>query len=155
MPQARLGRLCLLANLDKLLHCPGAASTPYTNATGCHCHSWQSTGSSRSSPPGNRPGTAPRYCSPSLPGPERRFGRLSALRTHTKAPSEMDFHSETLRALNRPGAARTVRRVRRTGRVRRTTLPRRGHRKPPPTRSAVFRARTAGAPGTPASKAVQ
>ena len=34
--------------------------------------------------------------------------RLSALRAHPKAPSKMDFHRKTLRALNRPWAARTV-----------------------------------------------
>ena len=38
----------------------------------------------------------------------RRFGRLSALHAHTKAPYRMDFHSKPLRALNRPKAARTV-----------------------------------------------
>jgi hypothetical protein len=38
----------------------------------------------------------------------RRFRRLSALRAHTKAPYEMDVHRETLRALNRPWAARTL-----------------------------------------------
>jgi hypothetical protein len=38
----------------------------------------------------------------------RRFGPLSALRTHTKAPYKMDFNGKTLRALNRPGRARTV-----------------------------------------------
>jgi hypothetical protein len=38
----------------------------------------------------------------------RRFWRLSALRAHTKAPYKMDFHRKTLRALNRPKAARTV-----------------------------------------------
>ena len=39
---------------------------------------------------------------------DRRFGPLSALRAHTKAPYKMDFHRKTLRALNRPEAARTV-----------------------------------------------
>jgi hypothetical protein len=38
----------------------------------------------------------------------RRFGPLSALRAHTKAPYKMDFHRKTLMALKRPGAARTV-----------------------------------------------
>ncbi len=38
----------------------------------------------------------------------RRFRSLSALRAHTKAPYKMDFHRKTLRALNRPGRARTV-----------------------------------------------
>ena len=38
----------------------------------------------------------------------RRFWCLSALRAHTKAPYKMDFHRKTLRALNRPKAARTV-----------------------------------------------
>ena len=37
----------------------------------------------------------------------RRFCCLSALRAHTKTPYKMDFHRETLMALNRPGAART------------------------------------------------
>jgi hypothetical protein len=37
-----------------------------------------------------------------------RFGPLSALRAHTKAPYKMGFHRKTLRALNRPEAARTV-----------------------------------------------
>jgi hypothetical protein len=36
-----------------------------------------------------------------------RFRLLSALRAHTKAPHKMCFHRETLRALNRPKAART------------------------------------------------
>ena len=40
----------------------------------------------------------------------RRFRRLSALRAHTKkVPCKMDFHRETLRALNRPKSTRTVR----------------------------------------------
>jgi hypothetical protein len=39
----------------------------------------------------------------------RHFGPLSTLRAHTKAPYKMDFHRKTLRALNRPEAARTVR----------------------------------------------
>ena len=38
----------------------------------------------------------------------RRFWQLSALRAHTKAPYKIDFHRKTLRALNRPKAARTV-----------------------------------------------
>ena len=37
----------------------------------------------------------------------RRFGPLSAVRAHTKAPYKIDFHKKTLRALNRPWAART------------------------------------------------
>jgi hypothetical protein len=37
----------------------------------------------------------------------RRFGRLSALRAHTKAPSKIYFDRKTLMALNRPKAART------------------------------------------------
>jgi hypothetical protein len=36
-----------------------------------------------------------------------RFWWLSALRAYTKAPYKMDFHKKTLRALNRPWAART------------------------------------------------
>jgi hypothetical protein len=43
-----------------------------------------------------------------LPGPGTAvFWRLSALRAHAKPPYKMDFHSETLRALNRPWAVRT------------------------------------------------
>jgi hypothetical protein len=38
----------------------------------------------------------------------RRFWYLSTLRAHTKSPYKMDFHRKTLRALNRPKAARTV-----------------------------------------------
>jgi hypothetical protein len=38
----------------------------------------------------------------------RRFRCLHALRAHTKGPYEMDFRRQTLRALNRPKAARTV-----------------------------------------------
>ena len=38
----------------------------------------------------------------------RGFGLLSALRTHTTAPYKTDLLWETLRALNRPGRARTV-----------------------------------------------
>ena len=38
----------------------------------------------------------------------RRFGPLSALCAHTKAPYNMDFNRKALRALNRPGTARTV-----------------------------------------------
>jgi hypothetical protein len=38
----------------------------------------------------------------------RRFGPLSALRAHTKAPYKMDFNRKTLRALNGPGTVRTV-----------------------------------------------
>ena len=38
----------------------------------------------------------------------RRFWSLSDLRVHTKAPYKMDFRRKTLRALNRPWAARTV-----------------------------------------------
>jgi hypothetical protein len=41
----------------------------------------------------------------------RRFWCLSALRAHTKAPYKTDFHRKTLRALNRPWAARTVTRI--------------------------------------------
>jgi hypothetical protein len=42
------------------------------------------------------------------PAPEhRRFGPLSALRAHTKAPHKTDFHRKALRALDRPGTART------------------------------------------------
>jgi hypothetical protein len=37
----------------------------------------------------------------------RRFRCLSALRAHTKTPYKMDFYRKTLRALNRPKAART------------------------------------------------
>jgi hypothetical protein len=37
----------------------------------------------------------------------RRFCCLSALRAHTKTPYKMDFHRETLRALDRLEAART------------------------------------------------
>jgi hypothetical protein len=37
-----------------------------------------------------------------------RFRLLSALRAHTKAPYEVDFHRETRRVLNRLKAARTV-----------------------------------------------
>jgi hypothetical protein len=37
----------------------------------------------------------------------RRFGPLSALRAHTKAPYRPDSRLETLRALNHPGWART------------------------------------------------
>ena len=37
----------------------------------------------------------------------RRFGRLSALRTHTKAPHKTDLHRKTLMALNRPRTAQT------------------------------------------------
>ena len=37
----------------------------------------------------------------------RRFGSLSALCAHTKAPYKMDFNRKTLMALNRPGTART------------------------------------------------
>jgi hypothetical protein len=44
-----------------------------------------------------------------LPGPEnRRFVLLSTLRAHAKAPCKTDSLWETLRALNRPGRARTV-----------------------------------------------
>jgi hypothetical protein len=32
-----------------------------------------------------------------------RFGPLSALRAHAKAPSKTDLHKKTLRALERPG----------------------------------------------------
>jgi hypothetical protein len=39
---------------------------------------------------------------------DRRFRRLSALRAHTKAPYKTDLHRRTLRALNRPGTARTA-----------------------------------------------
>ena len=38
----------------------------------------------------------------------RRFGLLRARRAHTKAPYKPDLLWETLRALNRPGRARTV-----------------------------------------------
>jgi hypothetical protein len=38
----------------------------------------------------------------------RRFGRLSALRAHTKTPYKTDLHRNTLMELNRPGTARTV-----------------------------------------------
>ena len=38
----------------------------------------------------------------------RRFGLLSALRSHTKAPYKIDLLWETLRVLKRPGRARTV-----------------------------------------------
>ena len=49
----------------------------------------------------------PSNCSP--PGPETAIFRpLSALRAHTKVPYKMDFHWKTLRALNRPWAARTI-----------------------------------------------
>ena len=52
-------------------------------------------------------------CSPSAPGPEhRRFGRRSALRVHTKALYRTDLLWEMLRALKRPGRARTVQHVR-------------------------------------------
>ena len=38
-----------------------------------------------------------------VPGAHNRhFGRLSALRAHTKAPYKLDFHGKTPRALNRP-----------------------------------------------------
>ena len=37
----------------------------------------------------------------------RRFRLLSALRAHTKVPYKIEFHRETLRALNRPKAAQT------------------------------------------------
>jgi hypothetical protein len=46
-------------------------------------------------------------CTPARAG-NRRFRLLSALRTHTKAPYKMDLNKKTLRALNRPWAARTV-----------------------------------------------
>jgi hypothetical protein len=36
----------------------------------------------------------------------RRFGPLSAVRAHTNVPYRIDFHKKTLRALNRPWAAR-------------------------------------------------
>jgi hypothetical protein len=39
----------------------------------------------------------------------RRSGPLSALRAHTNAPHKTDLPWETLRPLNRPGQARTVR----------------------------------------------
>jgi hypothetical protein len=45
-----------------------------------------------------------------LPGPEtavRRFRRLSALRAHTKTPYKISLLWKTIRALNRPGRART------------------------------------------------
>ena len=38
----------------------------------------------------------------------RRFGCLSALHAHTKAPHKTDLHRKTLTALNRPGTARTA-----------------------------------------------
>jgi hypothetical protein len=38
----------------------------------------------------------------------RRFGSLSGLRAHTKAPYKTDLHRKTLMALNSPGTARTV-----------------------------------------------
>ena len=37
----------------------------------------------------------------------RRFGPLSALRAHTKAPYKSDSRWQTLMALNHPGRART------------------------------------------------
>ena len=44
-----------------------------------------------------------------LPGPETAvLGLLSTLRAQTKAPHQTDLLRETLRALNRPGLARTV-----------------------------------------------
>jgi hypothetical protein len=46
-------------------------------------------------------------CSAARAG-NRRFWSLSVLRAHTKSPYKMDFHRGTLRALNRPWAARTV-----------------------------------------------
>jgi hypothetical protein len=51
-----------------------------------------------------------RSCSfgPSDRAGNRRFGPLSALRAHTKAPYKIDYHRKTLMALNRPKAARTL-----------------------------------------------
>jgi hypothetical protein len=51
---------------------------------------------------------APRGSSAARAG-NRRSRLLSALRTHTKVPYKIDLHRKTLRALNRPRAARTVR----------------------------------------------
>jgi hypothetical protein len=44
-----------------------------------------------------------------------RFGSLSALCAHTKAPYKIDFNRKTLRALNRPGTARTSHDLRAVG----------------------------------------
>jgi hypothetical protein len=44
-----------------------------------------------------------------------RFWLLSTLRTHTKAPYKTNLHRKTLRALNRPLAAQTVRAAHRAG----------------------------------------
>ena len=49
--------------------------------------------------------------SPHCPAGNRRFGTVSALRAHTKAPYKIDLLWKTLRArksLNRPGRARTA-----------------------------------------------
>jgi hypothetical protein len=59
-----------------------------------------------------RPASPSQYAWPSVlraaARPKSRFGMLSALRAHTKAPYKTDLLWKTLRALNRPWAARTV-----------------------------------------------
>ena len=53
----------------------------------------------RVAPPAHRP-RAGRFTRPARAG-NRLFGRLSALRTHTKAPQKTDLYRKTLKALNR------------------------------------------------------
>jgi hypothetical protein len=52
--------------------------------------------------------SAARAAGPTARAGNGRFGRLSALCAHTKAPYKMDFHRKTLRPLNRSGRVRTV-----------------------------------------------
>jgi hypothetical protein len=59
-----------------------------------------------------------------------RFGLLSALRAHTKAPYKNDLLRETLRALNRPRMARTEEHQPELCVARRA--PRRVRKRPPP-----------------------
>ena len=58
--------------------------------------------------PGNRPARPTTASRADWPQRKHRFGPLSALRTHPKAPYKTYLLWETLRALNRPGRARTV-----------------------------------------------
>jgi hypothetical protein len=55
--------------------------------------------------------SSPFFCVVTARAGARRFGPLSALRAHTKAPYKTDFNRKTLRELHRPGTARTVARV--------------------------------------------
>ena len=55
-----------------------------------------------------RPHRWPRSRCLSARAGNRRKGRLSTLRAHTKAPYKTYFYRKTLRALNRPRRARTV-----------------------------------------------